>query len=75
MQQNNNGNVSMDQILAYAKSPAGRQLIRLLQQKNSPELSKAAQLAASGNTEDAKDALSSLLTDPQIQALLKQFGG
>ena len=61
--------------MAFAATPAGQQLIRILQQKNNPDISKAAQAAASGNAAQAKDALSSLLSDPQIQQLLKQFGG
>ncbi len=69
------GGISMEQAMAFASTPAGQQLIRLLQQKNNPDFSKAAQAAASGNTADAKQALSSLLSDPQIRSLLKQFGG
>ncbi len=65
----------MEQVMAFAKSPAGQQLIRMLQQKDSADLSKAVQMAASGNTAQAKDALSSLMSDPKVQALLKQFGG
>lgn len=73
--QQNNGNFSMEQALAFARSPAGQKLIGLLRQKNDPALTNAANLATSGNTEEAKRAVSSLLSDPQIQALLKQFGG
>ncbi len=68
-------NFSMEQAMAFAASHAGRQLIRLMQQKGGNDLSKAQTLAATGDMEKAKDALSSLLTDPQIQALLKQMGG
>ena len=65
----------MEQAMAFAKTGAGQQLIQLLQQKNNPDISKAAQAAASGNTAQAKEALSTLLSDPQVQQLLKQFGG
>ena len=67
--------ISMEQAMAFAKTGAGQQLIQLLQQKNNPDISKAAQAAASGNTAQAKEALSTLLSDPQVQQLLKQFGG
>jgi hypothetical protein len=70
-----NNNISMAQAMAFANSPTGQQLIRILQQKNDPKLTQAAQAAASGNTDQAKDSIASLLRDPQIQALLKQFGG
>ena len=68
-------NFSMEQAMAFAASPAGKQLIALMRQKGGSELSKAQTLAASGDMEKAKDALSSLLSDPQIQAILKQLGG
>lgn len=76
MEQNNiPKDLPMDQVMAFAKSPAGQQLIRILQQNNTIDLNRAAQLAASGNTAQAKDSLASLLSDPKIQDLLKQFGG
>lgn len=65
----------MEQALAFAKSSAGQQLINILQQSSGDDLDRAARLAASGNTAQAKDTLSSLLKDPDIQKLLKQFGG
>ena len=67
-------NFSMEQAMAFAASPAGKQLMALMQQKGGAELTKAQALAASGDMAKAKDALAALLTDPQIQALLKQFG-
>ena len=72
---NGNSSFSVEQAMNFAKSPAGQQLIRMLQQKDAAQLSRAAELAASGQTDQAKESLSSLLSDPQIQALLKQFGG
>lgn len=68
-------NFSMEQALAFASSPAGRQLIAMLQSNDNVDLSKAQAYAASGNMEQAKASLSGLLNDPKIQALLKQFGG
>ena len=68
-------NFSMEQAMAFASSPAGKQLIAMLQQKGSSDLGKAQAYAASGNMEQAKDALSGLLADPQIRQFLKQMGG
>lgn len=70
----NNG-ISMEQIMAFAASPAGKQLIELVQNKSGADLSKAQSYAAAGNMEQAKNELSSLLKDPKIKELLKQFGG
>lgn len=66
---------SMEQAMSFANSKAGRQLMQLLKQRNDPNVQAAMQAAASGNQDQAKEHLSSLLADPQIQALLKQFGG
>ncbi len=68
-------NFSMEQAMAFAASPAGRQLLAMLQHKGGADLSKAQAHAAAGNMDLAKDALSGLLSDPQVQSLLKQFGG
>lgn len=70
-----NRNFSMEQAMAFANSPAGRQLIQMLQQKGGHDLTKAEALASSGDMEGAKNALSSLLKDPQVQKLLKDLGG
>ena len=66
---------SMEQIRAFASSTSGKQLIAMLQKHNGNELNKARQHAAAGDLDSAKRALSSMLSDPQVRALLKQFGG
>ncbi len=73
----NNGfdSLSMEQAMAFAASPAGKQLIELLQRKSGADLTKAQAHAAAGDMEQAKTELSSLLSDPKIKALLRQFGG
>ena len=76
MAQNNDfGHFSMEQAMAFAASPAGKQLISLLQSSNGADLSKAQAYAAAGNMEQAKAELSSLLEDPKIKELLRQLGG
>lgn len=66
---------SMEQAMAFAASPAGQQLIRMLQQKSKADFAKAQEYAAAGNMEGAKAELSALLNDPKVIAILKQFGG
>lgn len=68
-------NFSMEQAMAFAATPAGKQLLALMQQKGGADLRNAQNLAAAGDMTKAKDALSSLLSDPQIQAILRQMGG
>lgn len=68
-------NFTMEQAMAFAASPDGQKLIRLMQQKGGADLSKAQALAAAGDIENAKVTLSSLLKDPYIQSLIKQMRG
>ena len=73
----NNGfdTFSMEQAMAFAASPAGQQLIAMLQSKGGTDFSKVRAHAAAGDMEQVKKELSSLLQDPKIKDLLKQFGG
>lgn len=66
---------SMTDIAQLAQSPAGRQLIALLQQQSIADLHKAMQSAAAGDYLAARNSLGSLLDSPEIQKLLKQLGG
>lgn len=65
---------SVEQAMAFAATPAGKQLIAMLQSKRNMDFGKIQEQITAGNMESAKNELSSLLTDPQVQALLKQFG-
>lgn len=70
-----NSDFSMADALKLAQTPAGRQLIALLQQQGGTGVQQAMEQAASGNYQQAKEQLLPLLQSPQIQALLKQLGG
>lgn len=65
---------TMEEILRLAASPAGKQLITLMQQKGGDNLQKAMQQAASGDYLQARRTLESVLSDPQAQKLLKELG-
>lgn len=73
--QKNPENFSMQDALRMAGSPAGQKLLALLQGSDNEKLQRAADQAAAGNYEGAKEALVPLLNSPQIQELLKQMGG
>lgn len=64
----------MQEMLRFAASPAGKQLLALMQQKGGNELQKAMGLAAAGDFSQAKHLMESVLSDPQAQNLLKEFG-
>ena len=71
--QKNSQNFSMQDALRLARSDAGQQLFSLLKESDGKALQQAAALAATGDYRQAGNALSKLLEDPQIQALLKQL--
>ena len=63
------------QILRLAKSPEGQKLIAKLHQADSTSINAAMKSVQTGDYEGARSALSSLLSAPEIQQLLKQLGG
>lgn len=62
----------MAQLLKIARSPAGQQLLSLLQSSGANTQQTAA-LAAQGQYDQAKSTLSHLLSQPEYQKLLKQL--
>lgn len=72
---NHNPGFSMEDIMQLIKTPAGQQLMKLLQNSDDPALQKAKQQAASGQMDSAKEALQHLAANEEIKKLLKQLGG
>ena len=66
---------SMEEVMRLAKSPAGQQLLALLQQKDSAALAQATAQAKSGNYSQAGQTLSSLLSSSEAQKLMTELGG
>ena len=60
-------------LLQLAQSPAGQQLITLLQRNGGNELQSALSSAARGDYSKAQKALSGLMKDPEAQKLLKNL--
>ena len=69
------GNFDMNRAKSIAGSPAGQQLLAMLQAKNSDALKKAMSAASSGDYLAAQQSLTTLLKDPEVQALLKRLEG
>lgn len=63
------------EAMRLAKTPAGQQLLNMLQQNSSEDLRRAMEKAAAGDMSQAKQAVSGMLKDPQVQKLLEQMGG
>lgn len=70
-----NSNDAMQEAMRLAKTPAGQQLLQMLQQANAAELQQAMSSAAAGDYTQAKKTLSALLDTPEARKLLNQLGG
>lgn len=71
---NTPNNFSIQEVMRLAKTPAGQELIALLQQADGTALRNAAEQASGGNYQQAKSTLEPLLRSPEIQKLVKQLG-
>ena len=65
---------SMDRVMQLAKSPAGQQLLAMLQQKDPQALQQAAMQASQGVYKTAGQTLSAVLSSPEAQKLMKELG-
>ena len=66
-------NFSMEQLQKMAQSPAGQQLYAMLKEQNNDQLQNAMAHAASGDMQQAKNALSDILSDPKALVILKKL--
>ena len=73
--QKNSNNFSMQDALRLAQSPAGQQLLAMLQQTDSTALDQARSQAAAGDYSQMANTLAPLLASEDVQKLLKQLGG
>lgn len=62
-------------ITEFAQSAKGQQLLRHLEQADPQRVRQAMAQAESGDMDQLKSTVEQLLRSPQIQALLKQYGG
>ena len=65
---------SIKEAQRLAQTREGQQLMQLLQQKDAAQLQKAMDAANAGNYKDAGKILSSLLSSPDAQKLIRQLG-
>lgn len=63
----------LSQLMKLAQSPAGQKLLAMLQQSGGDALQDAVSKASVGDYGQAKTVLSSLLSAPEAQTLLKQL--
>ena len=75
MQNKGNNGMPIQEAMKLAQSPAGQQLIQLLQQTGGADLRAAMEKAAAGDYAQAKKAISDLMQNPEAQNLFRQIGG
>lgn len=61
------------EMLELANSPAGQQLLRMVQQNNSPQMKSAMDKAAAGDYAEAKQLIQAILSKPEAAALVEQL--
>ena len=62
------------QAKEFANSRAGQELLAYLQQTQGKTLQNAMDQAAAGNMSEVKKTLSSLLSSPEVRAMLEKQG-
>ena len=62
-------------LMQLAQSPAGRQLMGLLQKNSSDLLQTAASQASAGDYLEARKTLAPLLDQPEVKKIIQQLGG
>lgn len=72
--QKNSDQFSMQEAMRLAQSEAGQQLFALLRAQDGGAVDQAMAQAAAGDYTQVKQTLSSLLSSPQVKAMLEQLG-
>lgn len=66
---------ALEQARRLANSPEGQQLASLLQQTGGIDIQNIINQAAAGSLQQAKQAISLLLENPEAKKLMQQLGG
>lgn len=64
---------SVQEAMRLAKTPAGQQLLAMLQQENGAQLQSVMRLAQSGDMAGAGKALQSILSGSSARSLIKEM--
>lgn len=65
---------TMKNLLQIMNTPAGQQLIAMLQKNGGKQLESALKNTEHGNYLDAQNVINSLLANPEAKKLLEQLG-
>ena len=72
--QKNSNNFSMQEAMRLANSPAGQQLLKMLQQTDPAAMKSAMEQASSGDYSKISETLAPFLESEEVKKLLKQMG-
>ena len=70
-----NNQDAIREAMRLAGTPAGKQLMAMLQQSGKDELQQAMRSASAGDFAKAQQLLSGVLSSPEVRKLLEQMGG
>jgi len=71
----NSSDFSMQEAMRLVNSPAGQQLLALLQQSDTEVIHRAMEQALRGDIAQAQQTLSDVAASPEVKKLLQQMGG
>ena len=69
------GGIDYAQLRNIANSPAGQELLSLVQKNKDAQFDQAMQQAQAGDFSQAKDVLQKMLSTPESQALMEKIRG
>lgn len=72
---NDYGGINLSELMKIAGSPAGQELMALIQEKKDAHFEEAMQQAQTGDFSQAKQVLSQMLSSKEAQELLKKIRG
>ena len=72
---NDHGGIDFSELLKIAGSPAGQELMALIQKNKDAKFDEAMQRAQSGDFSQAKTILSQMLSSEEAQDLVKKIRG
>lgn len=65
--------MDLSEVMRMAQSPAGQQLLALLQQSSGEELRDAMEKASAGDYSQAKKTINAFLSTPEAKALMEKL--
>ena len=69
------GNINLSELMRIANSPAGKELLSLVQKNKDEQFDEAMHQAQSGDFSQAQEIISKILSTPEAEALMKKIRG